>query len=155
MGVFIAQVSVSLVNIHQTDWRLVPPIMFTDNSSHLTSQSIKSVKWVFMYGWIVAKEWWITFLTGKIRVPFDVCTMCCLAISFDLYSTLLTNHQTSDPVFQALHQNVISWIWILRIIMLWFTVTVYISAGLTFLTTGSINISLMSWNREILPLHDT
>lgn len=30
------------------------------------------------------------------------------------------------------------------IIMLWFTVTVYISAGLTFLTTGSINISLMS-----------
>ena len=67
MSVFIG---LSLTGVYPSKW-LLPPIMFTVNSSHLTRQSIKCVKWVFMYGWIVAKEWWITQLTGKIQVSFD------------------------------------------------------------------------------------
>ena len=67
MSVFIG---LGLAGVYPSKW-LLPPIMFTVNSSHLTRQSIKCVKWVFMYGWIVAKEWWITPLTGKIQVSFD------------------------------------------------------------------------------------
>ena len=60
-------VSVSMVYIHQNDCCLLSCLL-SIHHSHLTRQSIKCVKWVFMYGWIVAIEWWITPLTGKIQV---------------------------------------------------------------------------------------
>ena len=51
---------------------LLPPIMFTINSSHLTRQSIKCVKWVFMYGWMNCGERMINnfYLLVQFRCKF-------------------------------------------------------------------------------------